>query len=52
MERIFRSYLKTKRDKENNNNASIPKIDVKQDFDTIVKLVDDDDKQVIAKQKK
>ena len=56
MEHIFRNYIKNKSNKENNN-VSIPKIDVKKkDYDTIVKLVDNEsDKPIItpiAKQKK
>ena len=56
MEQILRNYIKNKSNKENNN-VSIPKIDVKKkDYDSIVKLVDNDDNKPIitpiAKQKK
>ena len=56
MEQILRNYIKNKSNKENNN-VSIPKIDVKKkDYDTIVTLVDNDDNKPIitpiAKQKK
>ena len=55
MEQILRNYIKNKSNKENNN-VSIPKIDIKKDYDTIVKLVDaagaDDNKPIMIKQKK
>ena len=54
MEQIFRSYLKHKSNKENNN-VSVRKIVIRKKcerhYDSIVKLVDNDDnKQIIIKQ--
>ena len=52
MEQIFRNYINNKNKKE--NHISIPKIDLKKtDYDSIVKLVDNDEnKPIMIKPKK